>query len=217
MTAGWVAATTRGRALSARTLGTAGARRMATAPTWPDARRELTATIYGAELPPDADRGVARWTAATAITWQLRVLAGWLPPAAGGLARLAVGPMEIANIEHHLLRLGGAGVHRPIPLGSLGVAWPRVSTATSADEVRAMLTRSPWGDPGGTDRATIAFGMRIAWARRLARTASSAREWAHGALAMMVARERFVFDREVGDVAPIEAHAPTPQLVGTDT
>jgi hypothetical protein len=207
MTAGWVAATTRGRAFQDRLVGPGGARSLATARTWPDARSELAITSYGAELPLDADRATARRVAAAATAWQLRVLAGWLPPAAVGLARLFAAPIEIANIEAHVARLGlersrggrAGGVPAPesITLGSLALAWPRVATAASAEQVREALARTAWGDPGGSDLSMMAFGLRVGWVRRLTRSLPTAVEWAHGALAALIARERFVFDREI--------------------
>jgi hypothetical protein len=67
-----------------------------------------------------------------------------------------------------------------------------------------VLTHSPWGDPGGTDPHTIAVGLRVAWARRLARQVPQATEWAHGSVAVLVARERFGFDREIAEVTSRE-------------
>lgn len=200
MTAGWVAATVRGRDLLHRVVGPGGARAIAAAASWPDARGALAGTAYGAQLPADADRATARRVAAAATTWQFRVLAGWLPPAATGVARLAAAPMEVANIEHHLAQLDGLERPEPLPLGSLAVAWPRVAAATSGQEVREVLQRSVWGDPGGSNRIAIALGLRVAWARRVMRSTPVARPWAQGAVAVLIAREVFAFDRPIGEV-----------------
>ena len=201
MTAGWVAASTRGRALLRRTIGADVARAIAAAESWPSARDHLRNTVYGIELPSTADRNLARRTAATATAWQLRVLAGWLPPASSGLVRAFAAPIEIANIEAHLAQLTtGTAPTAPIPLGTLGVAWSAVAKLRSADQVRDVLARSPWGDPGGADRATIAMGLHVAWARRLARQAPVAENWAHGGAALLVAREQFAFERSIPDV-----------------
>ncbi|RLE22598.1 MAG: hypothetical protein DRJ50_07380, partial [Actinobacteria bacterium] len=169
MTAGWVAAATRGRSLLKRTVGPEGARSLAEADSWPAARAQLATTIYGTELEANSDRRSARRAAAITTVWQLRVLAGWLPPASGGLARLFVAPMEIGNIEHHVATIVGREPTTPLPLGSLGVAWPAVARATSLEQVRHVLSRSPWGDPGSNDPAVLGFGLRVSWARRLAR------------------------------------------------
>ncbi len=200
MTVGWVAATMRGRALLRRTTGVAGARAIAAAPTWAEARALLAGTVAGRGLPPDADRRRARSAASAATVWQLRVLAGWVPPASTGLVRLAAGPVEIADVEAHLSALEGGPRHDPVPLGSLGTAWPAVGRATSAEGVRAVLRRSSWGDPGGRDRITMALGLRVAWLRRIQVAAPRAAPWAGGALAVVVARERFAFEREISPV-----------------
>ena len=205
MTAGWVAAAVRGRALLRRSVGRPGALELAGAGSWPEAASTLRATPYGEHLPERADRAAAHRAAAASTLWQLRVLAGWLPPGATGLTRIAAGPFEIANIELHIDRLLGSAPDRgrlseALPLGSLATAWPRVSAATSIDQVRSALSSSVWGDPGGNDAAMLVFGLRAGWARRLLRASPLARPWASGMLAMLVARERFVFDRSITEV-----------------
>lgn len=215
MTAGWVAASNRGRALLGHLVGRAGARAIAAAASWPDALTVLGPTMYGREATATGlatdDRGAARLAAATATAWQLRVLSGWLPPAAGGLARLSVGPLELSNIEHHLAHLAGDGPAAAVPLGSLGVAWPRIARADSPEQVRSLLARSAWGDPGGTDRVTVGVGLRIALARRIVRQAPDAATWARGATSVLVARERFAFGRQIATVTGHEVDA----LIGT--
>jgi hypothetical protein len=209
MTAGWVAASNRGRALLRRTVGADGARVIATASDWPGGRSVLSSTAYGTELPPDADRRTARSVATAATIWQLRVLAGWLPPSSSGLARTFAAPIEIGNIERHLtlLELGrdraetsGHERRRPVSLGSLGTAWPRIERARSVAEVRDVLARSAWSDPGGDDRAEVVLGLRVAWGRRLVRQAPITAGWVEGAAAVLIARERFVFGRTIPDV-----------------
>lgn len=199
MSAGWVAATVRGRALLRGTLGAAGAHEVATADSWPTARARLGRSGYGARLDPDADRAAARRTAQEATLWQLRVLAGWLPPDGAALARVAAGPLEIANLEGQLARLTGGEAAAPLPLGSLGAAWPRAGDAATADRLRRLLTASVWGDPGGTDRPAFALGLRVAWAGRVAREVPLARPWARSAAALLVAREQQVFGRPVAE------------------
>jgi hypothetical protein len=202
MSAGWVAPMTRGRALLERTIGLDGARRLAAAESWPAARERLAPTVYGIELASDANRAQARHAAATAATWQLRVLAGWLPPGSSGLARLVAGPIEISNIEQHLAWLTLGTTAHSVPLGSLGTAWPVAAATTSPEALRGHLARSSWGDPGGSDPVTLAVGLRVGWLRRLSRQLPVAREIALGGLAILIARERFAFEREI---APIPA------------
>lgn len=210
MTAGWVAASTRGRALLRRTLDTRDIAALATADSWDEARGLLASTGFGNDLASTADRSSARLAATRAMVWQLRVLAGWLPPASTGLARVFAAPVEIGEIERHLERLdraaseeGGNGDRRPetISLGSLGTSWPRLARTTSIDDVRRVLARSAWGDTGGDDRTTVLLGLRTAWYRRLVRQVPATAEWAHGATAVLVARERFVFERPIPDIA----------------
>lgn len=110
--------------------------------------------LLRAKLDADANRETVLRTAITATIWQLRVLAGWLPVGASGLARLFAAPMEITNIEAHLANLNGANQRGAISLGSLAVAWPRVARTTSPEQVRAALARSAWGDPTSADPAS---------------------------------------------------------------
>ena len=203
MTAGWVAPCTRGRARLDRTVGDDGARAIAAAPTWDEARSMLAVTAYGRDLAADAGRRDARRSAAAAMVWQFRVLAGWLPPGATGLARLGVAPVEIANIEGHLAALRGVVPERAVALGPLAVAWPRIAASRSENEVQQILSRSVWGDPGAGDAVSIAVGLRVAWARRVLRAAPIARPWAMGGLAVLVAREHLLFERQPD---PVVAH-----------
>lgn len=198
MSAGWVAATIRGRALARRIVGPRGAHRMATS-SWPDARAALLETFYGTDLPADADRQAASHQAVEATMWQLRVMAGWLPPGQSVLARVFAGPMEIANIDGRLAQLAGLDANPPFRLGALAVAWPRVAAATSAEQVRSALATSVWRDPGGADATTVALSLRVAWARRLARQVPGTETWAKGAVAVLVARETFGFARTISD------------------
>ncbi len=197
MTAGWVAAATRGDALTRRLLGPDGARQLAAADSWPDARAQLATSFYGTELSAEADRATARRTATAATIWQLRVLAGWLPVGGSGLARLFAGPIEIANIESHLADLNGDAATTGVSLGSLAVAWPRVAATTSPQQLREVLTHSPWGDPGGLDPVAVSVGLQVAWARRLIRQVPETAEWAKGGMAVLIAREVFAFERDL--------------------
>lgn len=199
MTAGWVAATTRGRSLLGRTIGTSGAIQLANQPTWSGANEQLRATVYGANLAGGDDRATARRAARLSTAWQLRVLAGWFPPASGSLARMAAAPFEISNIEHHVAHLCGSTASDPIPLGSLGVVWPRLARTTSIEQVRTVLAHSVWGDPGGDQPSAITLGLRVGWARRVVSGVPSAITWAHGALAGQMAAELFCFERSIND------------------
>ncbi len=216
MTAGWVAATIRGGALLRSSAGRDRSRSIAAADSWSDARALLQRAVSGRGLSDDAARTAAQTAASSNAVWQLRVLAGWVPPTETALVRVAAGPIEISNIERHLAWVTGAGPRPdPVPLGSLAVAWPRVATATSADGVRRVLRLSVWGDPGGAAPTDVAIGLRVAWLRRVLRADPTTQPWVRGALAVLIARERFAFDREIAPVTIrlLERVFPRPVLV----
>lgn len=203
MSAGWVAATVRGRCLARGGLGIGGARELTDLPSWEQARARLT-DVVPHRLPDDADRATARRAALAATVWQLRVLAGWLPPSGAPLARLAAGPAEIVALEDHRARLEGAGPASllpappptPISLGSLGIAWPRAAATSTPTALRALLARSVWGDPGGTGEPELALALRLSFAARVRHLGGAlARPWASGAAAVLVAREQLAFGR----------------------
>ncbi len=157
----------------------------------------LATTFYGTELPPSADRTTAQLAAANATAWQLRVLAGWVPPSGRRLVRVAAARLEILNVEQHVRELSGSEPRTPISLGSLASVWPRVERCASSEAVRDVLSVSVWSDPGGSSPSDIALGMRAAWVRRALRHVPSATPWALGYLAVVTARERYAFNREI--------------------
>jgi hypothetical protein len=203
MGAGWVAAALRGRAMARHGLGASGARASA-AGSWDELLRGLSRSTYGSGLDPSSDRVEARHHCSAIAVWNLRVLAGWVPPGALEVLRALVGEFEVENIELHLHHLASGSAPRPLELGGLATAWPRVQECSTPDEVRAALRLSSWGDPGGADPVAVAVGLRIARARRVCRHVPGAASWARGAVALVVARERFVFDRELPAVTAQE-------------
>jgi hypothetical protein len=107
---------------------------------------------------------------------------------------------ELLNVEAHLEQLAGeAGTGPPYHLGTLGTAWPRLSAARSAAEVRQVLATSPWGDPGGDSRRETHLALCGACAGRVAATHPEARPWAAGALTLLLARELLLTGRPVTD------------------
>ena len=191
MSAGWVAGSTRARGLLGDRVGAERARRAAAAGSLPAAADHLLGTRFSGIGESGGLAAAQRQVALRSLT-ELRLLAGWLPLGAGELVRALGGWFELVNVEDRLAYLGGAELVAPLPLGSLSSVWPRAAAAGSAGEIRAALRGSVWGDPGGEDPAAIHLGMRLALARRIARTAPEARAWAAGAAALMVARERFL-------------------------
>ncbi|MFL4903780.1 hypothetical protein ACJ6WF_11480 [Streptomyces sp. MMS24-I2-30] len=199
MSAGWVAGAVRARALVGRCPGTDGVREIAASGTLGDARRALAATPYAravrtADGLPEAQRAVT-----AGLLWQLRVLAGWLP---GGGARLMIplaAGFEIANVTHLIPGPDGRRAAPPEPyrLGALQTAWRRLEHAGTPAELRAALTASPWGDPGGDTPWALLIGMRMAAARRTAAVVPAARRWAQGRAALLAARELFLYRRSL--------------------
>lgn len=147
----------------------------------------LARSPYGRALHPglavdDAVRG-----AGSVCLWHLRVLAGWLPPQGGGVVRVFAARFELANIADRLAALGGAEAPTPYVLGGLATAWPRFTALGSADDLRAALAASPWGDPGTTGWPGAAAALEARWGSWLG-AVPGASGWAAGAAALLVAR-----------------------------
>ncbi len=185
----WVAASVRARLVAGHGAGRARALEVARCASLEDGIAALASTMYGSAVRPGSDlAGAQRAVAATAL-WQLRVLAGWLPPGAAGRARVLAAWFEIANVDERLAELAGMPSRPQFDLGSLGSASRRVASASSAAELRAVLAASEWGDPGSDEPAAIARAVRLAWARRVLDGLPGAATWALGAVALLLARD----------------------------
>jgi hypothetical protein len=189
MSAGWVAGTVRAGALARRRLGTAGVRSLAACPSLAAAIETLVGSPYGRDVHAGATLAAAQRGIAATTLWDLRVLAGWLPPAGVRALRAFAGWFEISNVEEHLRALSGAPAEPPYHLGALATAWPRLAATTSAGDLRAALAASAWWDPGGATAHDIGVAMRLAWWQRVAGQCDAGRAWATGAAALLVARE----------------------------
>ena len=154
----WVAGSVRARHLLVRRLGRDRARALATSPSLEDALAVLSGTAYGRLVREGMSLAEAQRAVAATALWHIRVLAGWLPPAAIPPVRLLAAWFELANIEERVRYLAGRDAPPPFALGALATAWPTVSGARSAAEVRAGLVGSPgairgrrtprsWGSP----------------------------------------------------------------------
>jgi hypothetical protein len=177
-------------------LGAGAALRLAEAGSLGEATAALSGTAYDAAAAEgtleEAQRAVAQCT-----LLRLRVLAGWLPPGgAAGLGALAAW-FELANIEDRLGYLSGGPLRTPFELGAFATVWDAASAAQSAEELRALLASSSWGDPGSVEVEEVALALRFAWARRAAVAVPEARLWATGAAATLLAGELFVAGRQV--------------------
>jgi len=187
VTAGWVAGAVRGRLLTRRRLGLAGARAVAASGGIEAAVGLLAGSPYGrdvhAGLPvADARRGIG-----SVCLWHLRVLAGWLPPRGGEAVRVFAARFELANIADRLAGLAGPWPP-PYELGGLAVAWPRMAVAATAEELRAALGASAWGDPGAAQWPEAASALDARWANWLADAVPGEGQWSAGAAALVVAR-----------------------------
>jgi hypothetical protein len=191
MTAGWVAGSVRAKALARRRLGAGAARRLAASASLGDALRLLTTIPSGANIRPDQPLAAAQHEIAGTLLWDLRVLAGWLPRDGVRLLRTLGAWFELANVDELLQALAGRPAGAEFRLGALATAWPRLSQATSHDDLRSALAASAWQDPGGQTARAVRLGMRARWAARVAELGDPAASWAAGAAALLVAGERF--------------------------
>jgi hypothetical protein len=185
MTADWVAASVRARALTRRRLGRAGAERLAGAPSLASAVTALARTPYGRDVESGMDLRAATHGVFATLLWHLRVLAGWAPARGAERVRLLAAGFEIANVTARLARLEGC----PAPPDyDLGRAWRSLAAARSAQDVRRALAASSWGDPGTAESAEIRMALQASWARRVADGVPEAAEWALSFAALVLAR-----------------------------
>lgn len=195
MTASWVAASVRARAMSRRRLGAHAARVLASRPDLASAVEELSQTPYGTVVRAGQDLAAAQHAVAATMLWHLRVMGGWVPRGDALVLRVLAGGFEIANTDEHLRDLAGEAAEPPFRLGSLSSAWSRIAAAPTVPAVREALSRSVWGDPGADTPAAIHLAMRLSWAARVSVLVPEARDWAAGAAALVVARETLLAHR----------------------
>ena len=210
MSAGWVAATVRARAMTRRRLGQVEVARLAANPTVEAAVSALALTTYGSHVRPDHSLQQAQRAVVDTVAWNIRVLAGWTPREGVAVLRALIAPVEAANIRDHLLRLSGSDPPDAFRVGGLGTAWSRVQRTTSTAELRRTLTASLWGDPGGESAREVDLALRTALADRVVAAVPGAGEWAAGAAALLVAREVFL----EGRVLPTAARLSATRVIG---
>lgn len=196
MSASWVGGTVRARALARRRLGAAGARDLARADDLAAARAVLARTPYAGSATDLA--GLQHQVAAT-LLWHLRVLAGWLPRDGAQALRVLAGGFEAANLDEHLRALEGRPAGPTYRLGTLQTAWTRLAATTGLEQVRGVLTASPWGDPGASDPWSVHVGVRLGWAQRVVDSVPGAEPWARGAVALLLVREALLSGRRPTD------------------
>ncbi|MEI8406602.1 MULTISPECIES: hypothetical protein [unclassified Kribbella] len=213
MDAGWVAASVRAKAMARRRLGAGAARRIALSPGLSDALGLLAGTAYARAAVPGTPLSQAERVVTELELWHLRVLSGWLPRSAVGLARALGARYERANIETLARNLAGAErSHQYYDLGSLALSWPRIAATTSAPALREALRASPWGDPGDTTPAALRDVLLLRWLRMVAAEAAPAIEWVTGAATLVAAKQLLVTTTGPAEEV-VRAAAP---LIGTD-
>jgi hypothetical protein len=183
-----VAGSVKARLLLQRRLGRESAQAVAAAGSLPGALRLLAGSTYGRAALAAGLESAQREVAAVTLL-RMRILAAWLPLGAVETIRSLAAWFELANIEDRLAYLEGGDLLHPFDLGSLGVAWPRLSLAQTAEELRDALAGSTWAYGGGTDPREVHTALRFAWAERVLATVPEASRWAGGAVALLLARE----------------------------
>jgi hypothetical protein len=211
MSAGWVAAGVRARAMTRRRLGRVEVMGLGASPSVDAAVTALALTTYGSHVRSGQTLLQAQRAVVDTVAWNVRVLAGWTPREGVNVLRALIAPLEAANVRDHLLRLAGGDPPEPFRLGGLTTAWARLHRATNVAEVRSTLTASLWGGPGGVTPREIDLAMRTTVADRVVAAVPSAGAWAAGATALLVAREVFLGGREL----PPAAHLAASRVVGT--
>ncbi|MBP3036733.1 hypothetical protein J2M53_10810 [Arthrobacter sp. zg-ZUI100] len=200
MRSDWVAASVRARSMAQRRVGAGTCRELAAAAGLQAVLPRLADSVYGDELSGVRTLAQAQRATRRTVLWQLRVLAGWLPAGGTRLIRAAAAAFEADNIlalDRALHRNQPAGGSPDFDLGGLATAWPRLRTAATAEELRAALATSPWGDPGpGTSAADV---LTVVWLRRLASEAAAVRPWAATAGVLICARLLLVERTEPGE------------------
>jgi hypothetical protein len=187
VSAGWTAASVRARALARRRVGTEGARSLARLRSLDDARARLDDSPYAGRIGPSMGVAEIQHALWSEILWELRILAAWAPPGGAHLARLLAAGFEISNVESQRLWMEDGVEHPMFDLGALGRVWGRAARAVTPGELRSLLARSVWGDPGGESWWDVHLGLRLSWARQLQALGPPASGWAAGAVALMVA------------------------------
>ena len=209
LTPGWVAGSVRTSHMLGRRLGRDRALSLASSASLEQALGVLAGSAYGRSVRKGMSLASAQRAVAETALWHVRVLAGWMPPRAIDLVRTLAGWFELANIEDRLDYLAGGALRAPFDLGGLAIAGDALAGAASVAEAREALKGSAWGDPGGEDPAALRVALRLAWSRRTVATVPEAREWALGAVALLLARELLLAGR-----APEQLAALRPPVTG---
>ncbi len=197
MSAGWVAAQVRSQSLASHCVGPAGAREIAGAGSLDAALEVLATSCYGERLHPGLDLAASEHEVFASVLWNLRVLAGWSPALGASRFHVLAGVFELMNLRGELGRLEGNQFATPFELGSLASISSHVAPLT-LDELRDVLRRSPWGDPGVLDASEVNIALQFTLARRIIDGVPEAAKWAQTYATL-------VLSRLVTEVGPLDA------------
>lgn len=210
MSPGWTAAGVRAGALARERLGAGGCETIAAQDGLEPALSHLAPSFYARFVRGSRSLEEAAHGTRAAVLWELRVLAGWLPPSGARLARALAAGFERDNIVGLASRLSGRPAPPVFELGTLATAWPRVEHATSPAALDSALARTVWAwPPAGLplrDRLTLA------WMRRLTAVAPASRPWEVDAVVLMVARDRLLLG---GGAPPPALREAASRLIGS--
>ena len=195
MNPGWIAGGVRARLLLEHRAGPETARELGRSPSLGHALQVLAGTPYATQAVAGPRLENVQRAVAASVAFSCRVLAAWLPRDAAVGIRAMASWFELANIEDRIAYLERGELRPPFDLGVLSSVWEAAAAAGSMDELRRLLDRSVWGDPGSDEPQEIHLWLRVSWARRVARQAPAAGSWADGALAILLAAEMFVAGR----------------------
>lgn len=212
MSAKWVAANVRAKALLSRRVGSGRARMIATTGSLTEAQHVLADSPYGRYVVVGQTSAATDHAVTSALLWHLRVLAGWQPAEGAHAVRALAAGFEVANICAHARRLAGAPPQSTYSyaLGGLTTAWSRLAGTSSLAQLRHALSETLWGDPESESPSDIAVAVQTAWAVRVATTVPEASPWAYAGLALLVARRRLLDRRGL----PPRAAARAERLLG---
>jgi hypothetical protein len=194
----------------ARRLGHEQSRAVAASPSLEHAIGLLSGSAYGRSVRPGMDLASAQHAIGETALWHVRVLAGWMPPRNIELVRVLAAWFELANVEDRLAYLAGGPLSAPFVLGGLAAAGTHIESALTVAELREALIGSSWGDPGSDEPDGIRLALRFSWARRALASVPEARQWALGAVGLLLARELLLAGGPKDEMA-----APRPPVSGT--
>jgi hypothetical protein len=187
VSAGWVAAQVRSQSLASHCAGPAGARELAGAGSLDAALGILATSSYGERLHPGLNLAASEHEVFASVLWNLRVLAGWSPALGASRLHVLAGVFELMNLQGALGRIEGHQSAPPFELGSLASVSDRVAPSTLG-ELRDVLRRSPWGDPGALDAAGVSIALQFTLARRIIGDVPEAAQWAQTYAALALSR-----------------------------